>query len=214
MKVKELLDFQKAIYPNPLTDQQIDDLLRFSDQQKDQFAEKLSGGQRRLLAFVQVLIGQPDIIFLDEPTAGMDTSTRIRFWEIVGDLKKAGKTIIYSSHYIEEVEHTADRILVLHQGQLLRDTTPYLMRAEEKVKVFTLPADYLPLLEQQAIEDLVIKTDTISFSSTQPQIIWDLLAEACCPIEDIEMTNRTLLDTIFENEKEVENGTSAKNKFV
>ena len=161
MKVKELLDFQKAIYPNPLTDQQIDDLLQFSDQQKDQFAEKLSGGQRRLLAFVQVLIGQPDIIFLDEPTAGMDTSTRIRFWEIVGELKKAGKTIIYSSHYIEEVEHTADRILVLHQGQLLRDTTPYLMRAEEKVKVFTLPADYLPLFDEQAIEDLVIKTDTI-----------------------------------------------------
>ena len=101
MKVKELLDFQKAIYPNPLSDQQIDALLQFSDQQKDQFSEKLSGGLRRLLAFVQVLIGQPDIIFLDEPTAGMDTSTRIRFWEIVGELKKAGKTIIYSSHYIE-----------------------------------------------------------------------------------------------------------------
>ena len=206
------MDFQKAIYPNPLTDQQIDDLLRFSDQQKNQFAEKLSGGQRRLLAFVQVLIGQPDIIFLDEPTAGMDTSTRIRFWEIVGDLKRAGKTIIYSSHYIEEVEHTADRILVLHQGQLLRDTTPYLMRAEEKVKVFTLPADYLPLFEEQAIEDLVIKTDTISFSSTQPQIIWDLLTEARCPIEDIEMTNRTLLDTIFENEKEMENGSVSGRK--
>ena len=142
----------------------------------------------------------------------MDTSTRIRFWEIVGDLKKAGKTIIYSSHYIEEVEHTADRILVLHQGQLLRDTTPYLMRAEEKVKVFTLPADYLPLFEEQAIEDLVIKTDTISFSSTQPQIIWDLLTEARCPIEDIEMTNRTLLDTIFENEKEMENGSVSGRK--
>ena len=204
IKVKELLDFQKAIYPNPLSDQQIDDLLQFNDQQKNQFAEKLSGGQRRLLAFVQVLIGQPDIIFLDEPTAGMDTSTRIRFWEIVENLKKAGKTIIYSSHYIEEVEHTADRILVLHQGQLLRDTTPYLMRAEEKVKVFTLPTDYLPILENQPIDELIIKTDTISFSSTEPQVIWDLLTDAHCPIEDIEMTNRTLLYSIFENEKEME----------
>lgn len=204
MKVKELLDFQKAIYPNPLSDQQIDDLLQFNDQQKNQFAEKLSGGQRRLLAFVQVLIGQPDIIFLDEPTAGMDTSTRIRFWEIVRDLKKSGKTIIYSSHYIEEVEHTADRILVLHQGQLLRDTTPYLMRSEEKVKVFTLPVDYLPFFEDLEIEDLQSKADTVSFSSKKPQMIWDLLVEAHCPIEDIEMTNRTLLDTIFENEKEME----------
>lgn len=208
MKVKELLDFQKAIYPNPLSDQQIDDLLQFNDQQKNQFAEKLSGGQRRLLAFVQVLIGQPDIIFLDEPTAGMDTSTRIRFWEIVRDLKKSGKTIIYSSHYIEEVEHTADRILVLHQGQLLRDTTPYLMRSEEKVKVFTLPVDYLPFFEDLEIEDLQSKADTVSFSSKKPQMIWDLLVEAHCPIEDIEMTNRTLLDTIFENEKEMESSNA------
>lgn len=86
------------------------------------------------------------------------------------------------------------------------------MRAEEKVKVFTLPADYLPLFDEQAIEDLVIKTDTISFSSKNPHIIWGLLTDAHCPIEDIEMTNRTLLDTIFENEKEIENGTAAGKK--
>ena len=202
MKVSELLDFQKAIYPNPLTDKDIDDLLQFTDQQKYQFAEKLSGGQRRLLAFVQVLVGQPDILILDEPTAGMDTSTRKRFWEIIAELKKAGKTIIYSSHYIEEVEHTADRILVLHEGKLLRDTTPYLLRSEEKEKVFTLPADYLFAVEGQEIQGLTIKTDTISFSSKQPQLIWDLISEAKCPIEDIEMTNRTLLNTIFDMAKE------------
>ena len=62
----------------------------------------------------------------------MDTTTRQRFWEIINDLKKSGVTILYSSHYIEEVEHTADRILVLHQGKLIRDTTPYAMRSEEK----------------------------------------------------------------------------------
>ena len=62
----------------------------------------------------------------------MDTTTRQRFWEIINDLKKSGVTILYSSHYIEEVEHTADRILVLHQGRLIRDTTPHAMRSEEK----------------------------------------------------------------------------------
>ena len=61
------------------------------------------------------LIGRPKILFLDEPTAAMDTSTRQHFWEIVNRLKKNGVTIVYSSHYIEEVEHTADRILVLHK---------------------------------------------------------------------------------------------------
>ena len=202
MKVSELLDFQKAIYPNPLTDKDIDDLLQFTEPQKNQFAEKLSGGQRRLLAFVQVLIGQPDILILDEPTAGMDTSTRKRFWEIIAELKKAGKTIIYSSHYIEEVEHTADRILVLHEGKLLRDTTPYLLRSEEKEKVFTLPADYLSVVKEQVIGDLVVKTDTLTFTTKQPQVVWNALAAAQCPIEDIEMTNRTLLNTIFDMAKE------------
>lgn len=205
LKVSELLDFQKAIYPNPLSDKEIDTLLQFTDEQKKQFAEKLSGGQRRLLAFVQVLIGQPDILFLDEPTSGMDTSTRVRFWEIVTDLKKAGKTIIYSSHYIEEVEHTADRILVLHQGQLLRDTTPYLMRTEEKEKVFTLPATYLTLFEEKEMNDLIIKSDTISFTSKEPQVIWNHLTQAGCSIEEIEMNNRTLLDSIFESEVSHEN---------
>jgi ABC-2 type transport system ATP-binding protein len=202
VKVKELLDFQKAIYSNPLNDNEIDDYLGFNQEQKNQFAEKLSGGQRRLLSFVLVLIGQPDIIFLDEPTASMDTSTRKRFWEIINSLKAAGKTIIYSSHYIEEVEHTADRILVLHDGQLLRDTTPYLLRTEEKEKVFTLPEKYLPIIENQNITDLEIKFDTISFSTKHVSAIWKVLADKNCPLEDIEMTNRTLLNSIFDSEKE------------
>ncbi|MGT2924383.1 ABC transporter ATP-binding protein [Streptococcus caviae] len=202
LKVSELLQFQQSIYANPLSDTAIDRLLGFTTEQKNQFAEKLSGGQRRLLAFVQVIIGQPDIIFLDEPTAGMDTSTRKRFWEIVNELKAAGKTIIYSSHYIEEVEHTADRILVLHDGKLLRDTTPYLMRAEEKEKVFTLPLAYLENIEDQSIYNLAVKSDRITFTTKEVQTIWQILEDAGCPIEDIEMANRTLLDSIFENERE------------
>ncbi|MGT2949326.1 ABC transporter ATP-binding protein [Streptococcus devriesei] len=202
LKVSELLQFQQSIYDHPLSDTAIDRLLGFTAEQKNQFAEKLSGGQRRLLAFVQVIIGQPDIIFLDEPTAGMDTSTRKRFWEIVNELKAAGKTIIYSSHYIEEVEHTADRILVLHDGKLLRDTTPYLMRAEEKEKVFTLPLAYLENIEDQSIYNLSVKSDRITFTTKEVQAIWQILEDAGCPIEDIEMANRTLLDSIFENERE------------
>ena len=111
LKVKELLTFFQAIYPNSLSNQEIDDLLQFTDKQKNQLASKLSGGQKRLFSFVLSLIGRPKILFLDEPTSAMDTSTRQHFWEIVNQLKQQGVTIVYSSHYIEEVEHTADRIL-------------------------------------------------------------------------------------------------------
>ena len=199
LKVKELLSFFQSIYPNSLSNQEIDDLLRFSDKQKNQLAGKLSGGQKRLFSFVLALIGRPKILFLDEPTAAMDTSTRQHFWEIVDQLKKNGVTIVYSSHYIEEVEHTADRILVLHKGELIRDTTPYAMRGEEQEKHFTVPLtyqDFISALDQ--VQELEIKQNALSFTTKEASQVWKALQEQGCTIEEIEVRNRTLLDSIFE----------------
>ena len=199
LKVKELLSFFKSLYPDSLSDKEIDDLLRFSDKQKNQLAGKLSGGQKRLFSFVLTLIGRPEILFLDEPTAAMDTSTRQHFWEIVNRLKKNGVTIVYSSHYIEEVEHTADRILVLHKGELIRDTTPYAMRGEEQEKHFTVPLtyqDFISTLEQ--VQEIEIKQNALSFTTKEASQVWKVLQEQGCTIEEIEVRNRTLLDSIFE----------------
>lgn len=199
LKVKELLSFFQSLYPDSLSDKEIDDLLRFSDKQKNQLAGKLSGGQKRLFSFVLALIGRPKLLFLDEPTAAMDTSTRQHFWEIVDQLKKNGVTIVYSSHYIEEVEHTADRILVLHKGELIRDTTPYAMRGEEQEKHFTVPLtyqDFISTLEQ--VQGIEIKQNALSFTTKEASQVWKVLQEQGCTIEEIEVRNRTLLDSIFE----------------
>ena len=199
LKVKELLSFFKSLYPDSLSDKEIDDLLRFSDKQKNQLAGKLSGGQKRLFSFVLTLIGRPKILFLDEPTAAMDTSTRQHFWEIVNQLKKNGVTIVYSSHYIEEVEHTADRILVLHKGELIRDTTPYAMRGEEQEKHFTVPLTYQEVISTlDQIQELEIKQNALSFTTKEASQVWKVLQEQGCTIEEIEVRNRTLLDSIFE----------------
>ena len=199
LKVKELLSFFKSLYPDSLSDKEIDDLLRFSDKQKNQLAGKLSGGQKRLFSFVLSLIGRPKILFLDEPTAAMDTSTRQHFWEIVNQLKKNGVTIVYSSHYIEEVEHTADRILVLHKGELIRDTTPYAMRGEEQEKHFTVPLTYQEVISTlDQIQGLEIKQNALSFTTKEASQVWKVLQEQGCMIEEIEVRNRTLLDSIFE----------------
>ena len=199
LKVKELLSFFQSIYPNSLSNQEIDELLMFSDKQKNQLAGKLSGGQKRLFSFVLALIGRPKILFLDEPTAAMDTSTRQHFWEIVNQLKKNGVTIVYSSHYIEEVEHTADRILVLHKGELIRDTTPYAMRGEEQEKHFTVPLTYQEVISTlDQIQELEIKQNALSFTTKEASQVWETLQEQGCMIEEIEVRNRTLLDSIFE----------------
>ncbi len=199
LKVKELLSFFKSLYPDSLSDKEIDDLLRFSDKQKNQLAGKLSGGQKRLFSFVLTLIGRPKILFLDEPTAAMDTSTRQHFWEIVDRLKQNGVTIVYSSHYIEEVEHTADRILVLHKGQLIRDTTPYAMRGEEQEKHFTAPLTYQEVISTlDQVQEIEIKQNALSFTTKEASQVWEALQEQGCTIEEIEVRNRTLLDSIFE----------------
>ena len=199
LKVKELLSFFKSLYPGSLSDKEIDDLLRFSDKQKNQLAGKLSGGQKRLFSFVLALIGRPKILFLDEPTAAMDTSTRQHFWEIIDRLKKNGVTIVYSSHYIEEVEHTADRILVLHKGELIRDTTPYAMRGEEQEKHFTVPLTYQEVIRTlDQVQEIEIKQNALSFTTKEGSHVWKALQEQGCTIEEIEVRNRTLLDSIFE----------------
>ena len=199
LKVKELIAFFQSIYPNPLSNQEIDQLLQFDKQQKEQFAEELSGGQKRLFSFVLTLIGRPKLVFLDEPTAAMDTSTRQRFWEIVQDLKAQGVTILYSSHYIEEVEHTADRILVLNKGDLIRDTTPLAMRSEEIEKHFILPLAYKEVVEQSnLVENWSQKQNALQVVTREADALWELLVRAGCRIQEIEVNNRSLLDTIFE----------------
>ena len=203
LKVEELIAFFQSISDNPLTNQEVQKLLQFKEDQYQQFADKLSGGQRRLLAFVLCLIDRPKILFLDEPTAGMDTSTRQRFWEIVNELKKSGVTILYSSHYIEEVEHTADRILVLNQGKLIRDTTPYAMRSEEKEKQVTLPSRFAPSLDKlAAIYDVTEKRDVVTFMTKDIESIWSSLQALDCRISDIEIQNKTLLDSLFDSTRE------------
>lgn len=203
LRVKELIAFFQDISENGLSKEEIQALLQFKDDQYQQFADKLSGGQKRLLAFVLCLIGKPDILFLDEPTAGMDTTTRQRFWEIINDLKKSGVTILYSSHYIEEVEHTADRILVLHQGKLIRDTTPHAMRSEEKEKQVTLASCFAPSLDKLAtIYDVTEKRDVVIFMTKDIESIWSSLQALGCRISDIEIQNKTLLDSLFDSTRE------------
>ena len=165
----------------------------------------LSGGQKRRVDIARALLSQPDILFLDEPTAAMDTSTRQHFWQIIQSLKAKGVTIFYSSHYIEEVEHTAERILVLHHGKLLRDTTPFAMREAEHEKQLTLPKNFLPIVEKLPhIDNIELKNDTVTFMTKEIDSVWQKLQEQGCQIADIEIQNKTLLNTLFDQTQEDE----------
>jgi ABC-2 type transport system ATP-binding protein len=104
---------------------------------------RLSGGQRRRLDFALALIGDPELIFLDEPTTGFDPSARRAAWEVVAGLRKLGKTIFLTTHYMDEAEYLADRITVLSAGQIVAEGTPRTLGGRDQMTSaisFTLPA--------------------------------------------------------------------------
>ncbi|MCZ2970498.1 ATP-binding cassette domain-containing protein, partial [Acinetobacter baumannii] len=99
--------------------------------------EKLSGGQKRRLNFALALAGNPDLLFLDEPTVGMDITSRRMFWETIRKLASEGKTIILTTHYLEEADALSNRILLFANGKIIADGTPDEMKATISRKTIT-----------------------------------------------------------------------------
>jgi len=109
----------------------------------DALGTRLSGGQRRRLDFALALIGDPELIFLDEPTTGFDPSARRAAWEVVAGLRTLGKTIFLTTHYMDEAEYLADRITVLSAGRIVAEGTPRTLGGRDQMTTaisFTLPA--------------------------------------------------------------------------
>ena len=103
---------------------------------------RLSGGQRRRLDFALALIGDPELIFLDEPTTGFDPSARRAAWEVIAGLRKLGKTVFLTTHYMDEAEYLADRIAVLSAGRIVAEGTPRTLGGRDHMTTvisFTLP---------------------------------------------------------------------------
>ena len=108
----------------------------------DALGTRLSGGQRRRLDFALALIGDPELIFLDEPTTGFDPSARRAAWEVVAGLRQLGKTIFLTTHYMDEAEYLADRITVLSAGRIVAEGTPQTLGGRDHMASaisFTLP---------------------------------------------------------------------------
>lgn len=118
--VKEIIKLTRTYYRNPMSYQAI---LALSELQNyiNHPMDKLSGGQKRKLQFALTLAGNPDLIFLDEPTVGMDAESRTKFWKHIDELKKQGKTFLITSHYLEELEKVANRFIFLHNQKIIFD---------------------------------------------------------------------------------------------
>ncbi|HEX5690332.1 MAG TPA: ABC transporter ATP-binding protein [Roseiflexaceae bacterium] len=123
LRVEEVLRLFQSYYPITLP---IEELLRRADltAKRRSLIANLSGGQKQRLYFALAIAGDPDLLFLDEPTVGMDVETRTAFWEQVQEFAALGKAILFSTHYLEEADALASRIVVINEGRIVAEGTP------------------------------------------------------------------------------------------
>lgn len=120
---EENLDLFATFYAKARPTGEILELINLTEHRKNQ-VKKLSGGQRQRLAIGLAMISDPDVIFLDEPTTGLDPQARRHIWDIILELKKLGKTTILTTHYMEEAEKLSDRVCIVDQGNIVTIDTP------------------------------------------------------------------------------------------
>jgi ABC-2 type transport system ATP-binding protein len=141
LTVRECLSLYAGYYTAPRDVDATIDLVGLAER-ADVEATRLSGGQRRRLDVALALIGDPELIFLDEPTTGFDPAARRRAWEVVDGLRALGKTIVLTTHYMEEAERLADRIVVMARGEIVAAGTPATLGGRDRAAAivsFTLP---------------------------------------------------------------------------
>jgi ABC-2 type transport system ATP-binding protein len=123
LSVREHIDLFRSYYPRPLAADEVIRRAALEGIENRRFGD-LSGGQRQRALFGLALCGNPDLVFLDEPTVGMDLQSRRQLWEEIRTLAAAGKSVLLTTHYLEEADSLASRIVVIDKGRLLCEGTP------------------------------------------------------------------------------------------
>jgi ABC-2 type transport system ATP-binding protein len=142
LTVRELMDMYGAAYSKRRPSDEVMELVELGEKADDRIVS-LSGGQQRRVDLALGLVGDPELIFLDEPTTGFDPAARRRSWDLVENLTSLGRTIVLTTHYLDEAEHLADRVIVLAGGRVVAEGTPAQLRADsarETRITFRLPS--------------------------------------------------------------------------
>lgn len=194
LTVAEAVGHLAGFYPNP---RPVAEALAMTDlvELADRFVDHLSGGQRRRLDLACGIVGRPELLFLDEPTTGLDPEVRRRLWSMIEGLRDAGTTIVLTTHYLDEAEHLADRVGVVAAGALIALDAPGRLGghdAHTTVVSFCPSAEAEALLATQPWER--IDDDRVGVRTTQPTALVAELHRLVGEVDGLEVTRPSLED--------------------
>jgi ABC-2 type transport system ATP-binding protein len=231
MTVWEMLEFHGRLYNMPVKErrERIDELLKLVqlDAKRDEFAKKLSGGMKRRLEIARGLMTRPRVLFLDEPTIGLDPQTRMRMWEYIKGVNREGTTIFLTTHYMDEADQLSDRISIIDHGKIIVTGTSWELKntlghdliyleTDNNERALALLADF------PAIKDIRPKTKGFNLVVTEdgtkvlPGII-DHLRAAQIEITTINLKKPSMDDVfVFYTGKEIrdEDQAPARARFM
>ncbi|MFG1695450.1 ABC transporter ATP-binding protein [Nonomuraea sp. NPDC049309] len=189
LRVGEVADFVSSHYPDPVGRDELLGRFGLGDLAGRQVGG-LSGGQRRRLAVALAFAGNPRLVFLDEPTTGLDVEARHALWAGVKAFHDSGGTVVLTSHYLEEIEALAERVVVLGHGRVLADDTVNAIRGLVGVRRVSLLAERLP--ELPGVLGSEREGDRISLVTTDPDRLVVELVRSGAPFSGLEIRPTTL----------------------
>jgi ABC-2 type transport system ATP-binding protein len=200
LSVRELVHVMASLYPKPLPVQEAMQLAGVADI-ADRRTHRLSGGQTQRVRFAVALVSDPDLLVLDEPTAAMDVEARRDFWATMRGFARGGKTVVFATHYLEEADAYADRIVLMAQGRIVADgpATEIKARVGQRTIRATLPgADVSALEALPGVTAVENRGDAVHLSCSDSDAALRALLPAFPDARDIEVSGAALEDAFLE----------------
>jgi ABC-2 type transport system ATP-binding protein len=210
LRVDEAVAMFGGYYPHP---RPVDELLELVDllPQRRSLVRRLSGGQLRRLDVAIGLAGDPDLLFLDEPTTGLDPQARRGAWGMVQGLKALGKTVLLTTHYIDEAEYLADRVAIIAAGQIVAEGTPDELRARYTDTIISFRAESVPPGLPPELSSAVEDGRVVIRSAHPTEALYQLTSwarQANVELEDLRAAPLSLEDVYLRLSEDAEKGAS------
>jgi ABC-2 type transport system ATP-binding protein len=198
-KVSELIGLFRQLYRGRRSQAE---LLRLAGVTEiaDRRVEQLSGGQTQRVRFALALAGRPELLFLDEPTAALDVEARRAFWQSVQTIAEQGTTVLFATHYLDEADANASRIIVVSHGRIMADGTPSQIKAYTSVRTirFSTPAPDTPaLLRLPGVSDVVTSGDAVTVRSGDADATLPALYALGQPVRGLEVRGGGLEEALI-----------------